>query len=254
MSTVDDFSGKTILITGASSGIGEACARYLDSCGARLVLVARRKDVLEELAESLCGSNYVHSCDLSDIDNISSIFKFLKSESIKLDGLIHSAGIASNGPISQFNYQEAIKVFNINFFAFCEILKYCAKRKYMNEGAGIVALSSIAACSGARGQADYAATKGALEAYMRIAAKELMEKRIRLNALQPAQVATEGAALFFTEFPEFEEKAKRLQKLGLIDPAMLAKFIAYLVSDDGGSLTGLTIPVDAGCLSYLWME
>lgn len=254
MSSVTDFTGKTILVTGASSGVGESCARYLDSCGASVVLVARRADKLSELASSLTSKAYSYPCDLGDIAAIPGLFSFLAQENIKLDGFVHSAGQTVNYGIGQFDYEDAVRLFNVNFFSFCEIMKYCGKKKYMNPGSGIVVVSSIASIKGSKAQGVYAASKAALEGYMRIAAKELLGKKIRVNAVLPGQIDTDMTKRFFEGFDGSEERVNRIQSLGAIEPDSLSKLMAFLVSDDGRFFTGASIPVDGGSMSYDWME
>jgi|GEM_PF-262004 len=243
-----DFSGKNILVTGASSGIGKACAEYLDSCGARMILVARRKERLEKLAEGLGPETLSIPCDFGDVEHIGSVFEKLGSENIKLDGLLHSAGEAPIIPVSRFDYPNALKTFNVNFFSFCEIIRYCSKKRYMNNNAAVVIVSAISVITGHKAQGTYVATKSALESYMRIAAKELVDKGIRLNAIRPAGVNTPMSYDPDLVTEEYREYMKSVQKLGMIEPVELAKTTAFLLSDDSRYMSGLSIPVDAGLL------
>lgn len=243
-----DFTGKTILVTGASSGLGEACAKYFDRCGADTILIARRTDKLEKIIKTFINRALIYGCDLSCIDNIKGIFDFLAEHDKKLDGVVHAAGVAPNIPILGFQYEAALDVFRINFFSFCEILKYCAKRKYVNNGASIVGVSSISVKKGNKAQGIYVASKAAMEGYIRIAAKELAGKKIRVNAIEPAGMLTEMAEQAFQESEAYRAYSETVHKFGFIEPDELCKVIAFLLSDMSKYMSGLTLPVDSGLL------
>ena len=208
-----DFSGKTVLVTGASSGLGKACVQDLDASGATTVLVARRKECLEDVASTLIGEHKVFCCDVSQDEQIDRLFRSLNEHNMKLDGIVHAAGIAPNIPISLYSFEEAQRVFRVNFFSFCLLLRYCSKRKYMNLGGSIVAVSSSSVLRGNKTQGLYCASKSALEAYIRIAAKELADKKIRVNAIQPAALDTPLTAATFNESPVAQEHFEAVQRL-----------------------------------------
>ena len=250
MSSIDDFSGKTVLVTGATSGVGKACCKHLDRAGARLVLVARSEEGLGSIMGMLDGSDHVAlPCDLSVKSQVDGLFSMLRAQGLVLDGLVHSAGQTYNSGVSIFDYETALNLFNLNFFSFCTMVKHCSKRRYMHDGSSIVAISSLAALRGSKGQSDYAASKAALDAYVRIAAKELIKRKVRLNAVLPSQIDTEMTQRFFSEIDGGREIALQSQALGLIDPDVLARFVAFLLSDDGKYLTGQEFPYDAGSMS-----
>lgn len=242
------LKGKNILITGSSSGLGKACAQTVDTYGANVILVARTKERLEEVAATLKNQSYVFPLDLSECTNIPELFENLRGKDIKLDGIIHAAGVSKNIPVSGFQYNSSLEVFNVNFFSFCQIMKYASKSKYMNKNSSIVAVSSTATIRGNRTQGIYAASKAALEAYVRIAAKELIGKNIRVNAIQPAGMMTEMAEAAFQISPEYREYAEKNQKLGFVDLKNAAQLIAFLLSDMSKYMSGLSVPIDAGLL------
>lgn len=243
-----DFSDKKFLVTGASSGLGKACASYLDACGASTVLVARDERAIKQLAASMDNPSLACCCDLSRTDAIEGVFRYAIEDGVKLDGVVHSAGIAPNIPISQFSETDAYQIFGVNFFSFCSMLMYCSKRKYLNKGGSIVAISSSSVLRGNKAQGLYVASKCALEGYVRIAAKELIEKNIRVNAIQPAALDTPLTRAVFEESPIAAENFRATQKLGIIEPEILSEFIAFLLSDKSRYMTGLSIPVDAGAM------
>lgn len=255
MSSVESFDGRTVLVTGATSGVGLACCKYLSEHGASLVMVSRTREILESLLRDLPGGNHQYVvADLSRGESVCNVFEALKQNKIKLDGLVHSAGVTYNVSVSDYDFDDASWLFRVNFFSFCEMVKYCSKRRFMNDGASIVAISSIASLRGSKAQSIYAASKAALDGFVRIAAKELLKKRIRVNSVLPGQIDTELTRRFYDEVENAQQKAEHIQELGIIDPAILAKFIAFLLSDDGRYFTGQSFPVDAGSMSHDWME
>lgn len=239
---------KKILITGASGGLGTECAKYLSGQNAELILVGRNSEKLSDVVKALPNKAYVYPCDFELLSSIKGVFSFLKENEIKLDGLVHAAGIAPNIGISQFDYNEAIKIFNINFFSFCELIKYCSKKRYMNNGSSILGISSISVQRGNKAQGSYVASKSAMEGYVRIAAKELVGKQIRINVIEPAAISTDMALEAFNASDGYKEYAESVHKFGLIKPEDLAKVIGFMLSEDAKYMTGLSIPVDSGLL------
>lgn len=240
---MNSLQGKWILVTGATSGIGNACAASLIQAGAKVVALGRSVDSL-----SFDNEQQVLKikADLAQIDTIESIFETLKQQDIKLDGLVHAAGQTMDVTASQFSYDEALQLFDVNFFAFCELMKFCSKKKFMNDDASVVVISSMAVPVGGKAQGTYAASKAALEAYMRIMAKELLPKKIRLNAVRPSVVGTKMAEESFNRIEGFLERSLEQQPLGIIEPSSLADVVQFLLSDQSKFITGSILNIDAG--------
>lgn len=234
---------KNILITGASQGIGKAIAKHLSLLGANLVLVARNEEKLEALKAELDTSVYVFSYDLRELDKIGEIFEYCKAKGIKLDGMVHCAGVNRDVPIRSNDIAMMQETMTVNYMSFAELSKYFIKKKYSNDGAAIVAISSGATSFIAAGMSTYTSSKAALEATVKVMAKEVTKRNMRVNAIAPACVRTE----MVDEAPFLqEEEINQRQPFGLIEPEYIAKASAFLLSDDAKYITGAVLPVMAG--------
>ncbi len=231
---------KNILITGASSGIGETVARYLSEQGYRVILVARSRDKLEQMCNELQNA-ICFPYDLSDLNHIESIFQFCKENEILLDGVVHSAGTADLGAVRSMNADSAQYVMNVNCMSFTQIGKFMASRKYSANESSIVAISSLATQSMSAGTAAYAMSKTALNTACCILAKELARRRIRVNAIMPGYVYAPVLRWNFDL-----EKLPHIQPFGFIQPEEIAYLAEFLLSDKSKLITGALIPISGG--------
>ncbi len=243
---------KIIMVTGASSGIGEACCRYLDSLGTyRLVMVARSRDRMEDIAFSFITKPWVIGCDLTESGAVDKLFSTCEKEGIVLDGLIHSAGIGKSMPIKAIDLDRDFREqMEINTFSFASLIQYFYKAKYSKKGSSIVAVSSLAAMTCAHGMSGYAASKAALDAIVEVAAKEFSRREVRINAILPAYVSTDRI-INDTEFEVLgrDNMIKDKQPLGIIPPVAVAELAEFLLSDKSRYITGALIPLSAGSTS-----
>ena len=147
-----DLTGKRILVTGASSGIGRACAELAARLGAAVVMTARRTELLEEVRQGLPDKDrhVCIGCDLVKDDDVAALIA-KAVECGKLDGLIHAAGMGPSMPLVMYDKAEALKVFDLNYFSFLALMKLCSKRRNINEKFSVVAVSSMAAMVGIGG-------------------------------------------------------------------------------------------------------
>ena len=249
---MQDFHGKTVVIAGASSGIGRETAQRLSEQGAKIVLVARREDKLQEACAGLSGEGHSwYVFDFSDLDNIDSLFKQIVAEQGKIDGFVYAAGISKTRPIAQIKPNVAKEVFNINFFGFLESIRQIARGRF-NPGLRIVGISSIAAARGDSGHTIYSASKAAMDGAVRCLAMELAGKGICINTVAPAMTNTEMYQKFVSSFGESGESNSYLfkrQYLGLGEPSDIANTIIFLLSSESRFITGACIPVDGGYTS-----
>lgn len=231
---------KYILITGASSGIGEAAACYLVAQGYRVVLVGRNGAKLQTLCSEFGNAAKMFECDLADYNQVEKIFSFCKEQEIKLDGLVYSAGIALNQPMRSLDMAQVIQVMDINCISFVAMCKHMTSRKYSNDGASIVAISSLSAETYYPGTVSYSMSKSAVNAAVKVMAKELVRRRIRVNAILPANVNTPmGPA------PD-DPVILAQQPMGLIEKEYVAYLIEFLLSEHSKYITGTLFPMSAG--------
>ncbi len=236
---------KWVLITGATGGIGEATARYLHERGYSLVLVGRNEEKLGNLKAVLCPDTLTFAYDLKDLNNIDSIFYFLSQNNIKLDGLVHAAGINRDIAFRANDIDMMQEVTTVNYMSFVELMKYFMKSKYSNDGASAVAISSSAVMANPMAMCTYVASKSALESAVIISAKEAIKRSIRVNAIRPGYVDTEMTADSPNVTSDHLESA---QPLGLIDPIYIAYFIEYLLSEKAKYITGGLYPIVGGVI------
>lgn len=241
------MENKTVLITGATSGIGEACARQLSSLGDTCILLGRNKDKLDILKRELGDKGIPYSYDLRDLDHIKDIFEYCKEKGFKLDGLIHSAGVNADCPVKVNNRQLMMEAMTVHCFAFAELGKYFISKRYSNDGAAIVAISSIASLNCDRGMAPYSASKAALNAYVKTMSKEFLRRGIRVNAILPGGVNTPMAEkkgqVLGTALDQQKEEA---QPLGGIEALAIAKEAVHLLSRDSRYTTGSLLTISGG--------
>jgi NAD(P)-dependent dehydrogenase (short-subunit alcohol dehydrogenase family) len=243
-----NLAGRRILVTGASSGIGRACAIALSKLGATLVVSARRRDELEKTLSLSEGDG--HAVELCDVSKPAEIAK-LAERAGRLDGLIHSAGVAPMVPVGLADADGMAGVFDVNCFSFIELMKHYSKEKNRNGKFSAVAVSSVSAFAGWAGGSVYCASKGALSAAVRSLAVELAPKGIRVNAICPSNVKTPLYEAGAAQMNDGESLKTLLEKqpLGLGMPDQIADVAAFLVSDASRFVTGVNLPVDGGYLA-----
>ncbi|MFS2517205.1 SDR family oxidoreductase [Parabacteroides distasonis] len=238
------LEGKTILVTGASSGIGKATAIECSKLGARVVITGRDEARLQQTLSSLEGEGHVViTADLGEDDGI----RFLLERVPVLNGIVHAAGI-SDTVLFQFLKKERLEnIFNINFFAPVVLSQLLLKKKLLQKGGSIVFLSSIDGPVTAHiGNSMYSATKGALSAMMQNMSIELASKGIRVNAVLPGMTET---PLIHNDDITQEQLNKDMELYPLkryADPREIAWAIIYLLSDASTFTIGASLVVDGG--------
>lgn len=235
--------GKTVLITGASSGIGRATAIECSKMGAACIITGRNEQRLQETMNQLVGEG--HQYIVSDIATQEGIDE-LVMQTPRLDGIVNNAGISISKPISFYKQADLERIFQTNTFTPMLIVKEALRKKKVNTGASIVFTSSTAAFMSSFGNGIYGASKAALMAYMHYCARELAEKNIRANAIQPGMVDTpliHGAA--FSE-ADMQKDMQRYPLKRYGKPEEVGQLIVYLLSDASTWITGQSFIIDGG--------
>lgn len=247
-----DLTGKLILITGASSGIGKATAVKVSELGSKVILIARNEEKLKETQESLADGceSYVYPKDLTKIDELEVFIDDITSRHGKLDGFVHCAGIADMRPLSMTKYAFLHSMMLINYYSFIELSRVYAKKRN-NNGGSIVAVSSVKSRVGDKSNTAYSGSKAALEGSIKVMAKELYTKGIRVNSIIAGFINTDMYQEYISNagIEAFEKNVLSRQYAGLGKTDDVAIAIAYLLSDSAKFVTGTGLVVDGGYLS-----
>lgn len=242
------LSEKTILITGASSGIGRQCAIDCSRMGARVVLIGRNEERLAETRRQMQGSgHFVMSMDLTNLDGIGECIVSIIADVGPLDGFVHAAGIERTLPVKFTKPLDYEDVYRINSMSAFEIVRHLASKKNSNMGASLVLISSITSLIGRGGVGAYAASKGALIAAMRPMAIELATRKIRVNCISPGTVLTPMMEQYLSSLTK-EQRERRLDGflLGMGCSEDISNACIYLLSDASRWVTGQNLIVDGG--------
>lgn len=249
------MNGKHVLVTGATSGIGKETAVILSQLGAKVAIVGRREEKLEETLSLMEGEGHSkHAIDVSVIDSLEGKIKEIVKDTGAFDGYVHSAGIVRNLPVVNFNFDRLHEIMLTNFYSFYEITRVLSRKGRYHDGLSIVGVSSVAATNGAATQSAYGASKAAMNGAMRCLAKELGPKGIRLNTVLPAATNTEMYSNYMALKADMKETEMKMeasprQYLGMNKPEDVANSIIFLLSPVSRKITGIQLPVDGGYAS-----
>lgn len=243
-----DLSGKKILVTGASSGIGYETCLAIARQGGTFIAVARRKDFLEKLVEE-CGTGHsLITADLSKMEDIKTIVDTIEN----IDGIVHSAGIVSLAPVKFYSEELMNEMRSINFDSIAYLINLIFKKKKINKGSSIVLVSSIAGLFGMKGNGIYAASKGALIAISKVWASEFAVSKTRVNCVSPGMVKTEITSKSIEDLSlEVIQQDEKKYPLGYGDPVQVANPIVFLLSEASSWITGQNIVLDGGRTSTI---
>lgn len=238
------LENKTILVSGATSGIGfEVCRQIVENGGNFIGLGRKTSDLEAYISENNLAHSKVIAADLMEE---SSILEALESVGV-VDGYVHSAGIVQNNPIQFFNKELYDQIRTVNLDSSLVILSHLLKKKKFNKPASVVFVSSISGMYGMKGNGLYGITKSALNIMAKTYANELAGKKIRVNAVAPGMVNTQitlDANDFLSEEVINEDKKK--YPLGYGEPEDVALPIVFLLSEASKWITGQVMVLDGG--------
>lgn len=246
---MNSLHSKTIVITGASSGIGRQIAVEASRQEAAVILVARNKPRLEETRQLLKpGNHLVYPFDVTDFNNIEQLIEDINSKAGAISGFVHCAGLESTIPFRNMNPSVYEGLFRVNVIAGLEFARIISKKKFMDpEGGSFVFLGSVMSHYGKEGKTGYCASKGALTSSIKSIALELSNRKIRCNVIMPGIVKTEMVDSMFESLPETSVNQIYSQHpLGLGTPEDIAHLAVFLLSDKSRWITGSEIVIDGG--------
>ena len=237
------LEGKTILITGAASGIGKATAIESSKVGAKIVAVDMNVDGLEKVMTQLEGEGHLsYTGNLCHED----FLKELGENTPALDGVFLCAGVSDTTPVKFITEDKIQRVFDVNLTAPIMMLRQLLLKKKLNKGGSLVWMSSYGAEKVEPGLGIYAASKSAVNGIMRAYAKELVSRKIRSNSIMPMMIRTELLSTLKNISDKDWEKQESMYPLGFGNPLDVAYAAIYLFSDASRWITGTQIKMDGG--------
>lgn len=239
------LTDRWVLITGASSGIGEATAQLFAKNGAKLLLLARDMQKLQAIQKSIKTQCHIFSVDVSKYDEIKECFIQIRKITKTIDVLVNNAGILESS-MFMMTKQETIKnLFEVNTFSQMYVTQFASKMMIKQKKGSIVNVASIMGVSGASAHALYSASKSAVIGFSKSLAKELSP--IRVNAIAPGIVDTPLLDSLSEE--QKEELSKKIPLKRLATPQEIAQSILFLASDMSSYITATILEVDGGLCS-----
>src|SRR5450830_1614260 len=243
---------RWVVDTGGSRGIGRSTVERLLDDGCGVVATSRQLDgCYDDITAGEADRLRFLKWDLSDVDSIQQYADQVIAQVGPVAGLVHCAGVQLTVPLGMSKPSMVAGLFAINTFAAMEPVRCFSRRAAVDErGAAFILVSSVSAHEGAVGIAAYAASKGALEGFLRAAAAELMPRHIRLNVVVPGMIDTDMMREFVDRMDAVQRAALKSEyPLGIGQPRHVADLIAFLLSDRSEWISGQSFVIDGGHLS-----
>jgi 3-oxoacyl-[acyl-carrier protein] reductase len=239
---------KVALVTGASRGLGKAIALQLAAEGARVTVnYMKNADQAEGVVKEIIsrgGNAAAMRADITSLPEVEKMVDSLYEQFGRIDILVNNAGVTKDELLLSMTPEDWDIVIKTNLGGLFNCTKAVAKYMMVQKSGRIINISSVAGERGGRGQSNYAASKGGINAFTRSVAMELAPKKITVNAVAPGVVETEMSSTVIRRAKDIILDAVALKRLG--QPEEIAKVVAFLASDDSSYITGEVIRVDGG--------
>lgn len=245
MTTINPFSleGKTILVTGASSGIGRGIAVTCSKMGAKVIINGRNVAKLQETIGLMeTEQSQMIAGDLADETALQELVLSLP----KLDGVVHCAGMGQRIPCKDLQKTNVDQVMDVNFKAPVILQAELLRQKKINKAASIIFIASIASWSPSFGNSIYSASKGAIISYANCLAIELAPRNIRVNCISPAMVWTDLILCDGTDEEQLKEDEQKYPLKRYGRPEDIANLAVYMLSDASAWMTGSNVKISGG--------
>ena len=241
------LDNKVAIITGGNAGVGKEIAKLFASEGAKVVISARRQQVLEEAAKEIEAAGGTVLCvptDISKVDDVKNLVSKTVETFGQLDILINNAGITKDGLLMAMSEADFDNVIDTNLKGCFQMIRFASRRMMKQRYGRIINVSSVSGVAGNAGQANYSASKAGIIGLTKSAAKELASRGITCNAIAPGFVKTEMTDVLSDEV---KENAKKQIPLGrFAEPEDIANAAVFLASDKASYITGQVLLVDGG--------
>ncbi len=239
------LTGKTALVTGASSGIGGAIAKALDAQGARVALSGTRVEALEAVRADLKNDSPILPCSLADAAAVDALVGQAEAAlGGRLDILVSNAGVTKDGLLLRMKDADWENVLKINLEAYFRLSRAALRGMMKNRWGRIIAITSVVGVTGNPGQANYAASKAGMIGFSKALAQEVASRNVTVNCVAPGFIAS----AMTDALPEAQKAALlgRIPAARLGEGGDVAAAVAYLASEEAAYVTGQTLHVNGG--------
>jgi len=243
------LQGRAYLVTGASSGIGRACALAIGAAGGRVLATGRRRERLDEVVAAIGADRAMAETGDARDEVVGKAWVARAVERFGgLDGLVNGAGVIGPGGILETEPAEWDRVMDINVRALYLVTRAAAPELIKRKGS-VVSISSVAGPRPYSGLLAYCVSKAAVDAFTRCVALDLAPHGVRVNAVNPGVVVTElhTVTQAVADYAGFLERSKTTHPLGRVgQPEEIARLVLFLLGDEAGWITGTTVSIDGG--------
>lgn len=229
-------TGRVVLITGGSKGIGLACARRFAALGDRVAVTYNSSPPPDGF--------FGVQCDVTSTESVDAAFKAVEEQFGPVEVLVSNAGITNDGLLLRMGEDDFTKVIDANLTAAYRVTKRASQGMLRARKGRIILMSSVVGLLGSAGQANYAASKAGLVGFARSVARELGSRSITCNVVAPGPVATDMTAALGEQ--RLADLTAAVPLARMADPDEIAGVVAFLASADAAYITGAVIPVDGG--------